>query len=636
LSTASRLIRYLRPHALLVSLNLVATFGFAALSGLSLGMILPFSHLVFEQATPDAGSLLSSGHGAGGAPSSVAPGAELLPPGMASIRERARAYMIHVLEGHSHTETLGRICLAILLVFSLKAAFAALQSMTGALLEEAVVRDVREDLFAHYTRLPLGWYRGRRSGETMSRVVYDTERVQRAVNALLTTIARDGLLLFTYVVILFWINWRLALASTVVFPPVAAMVSRIGRRLRSQSATTQERIADLSAAVMETLSGIRAVKAFGMESRETERFRRRSHAYFRSVVRLHGLGSLAAPAAELVAVSGAVGILWWGGASVIGGGGGNAAWFLIFIVAILSMLRPLKTLTGVNESLQDGLAAARRIFEEMAIAPEALDLPGSRQATGFTRELAFEEVTFAYPDGAPVLSGVSFRVKPGEVVALVGPSGAGKSTLVDLLPRFYEPASGRITLDGIDLREYRLDSLRALMGTVPQEPVLFNETVFANIAYGTRGASPAAVEAAARAANAHEFIADMPQGYDTLVGERGLTLSGGQRQRIAIARAVLRNPAILILDEATSSLDSESEGLVQDAIDRLLRDRTTFVIAHRLSTVQHADVILVLDRGRLVETGRHDQLIARRGLYHRLHQLQVSGRRETGAGQPGR
>jgi subfamily B ATP-binding cassette protein MsbA len=378
----------------------------------------------------------------------------------------------------------------------------------------------------------------------------------------------------------------------------------------------------MTAVVQEAVSGIRLVKSFGGESYEEDRFRDASNTYSRGMVRVTRMAYLAQPLTETVGTLVAVAILWVGTREVLTGGLPGAT-LIAFLVLVMRMLQPLKQLSQVRTVAQQSLAAAERLFEVLDTPTEQAVDRGTRALPALQRGIEFDRVTFAY-DTEPVLEDVSFSVRQGEIVALVGPSGAGKSTLADLLPRFVEPTRGRILFDGIDTREIRLESLRSLTGIVNQDTVIFNDTVRHNIAYGAANRyDDARIVAAAKAANAHEFIQQLPSGYDTLLGERGTRLSGGQRQRIAIARALLIDPPVLILDEATSALDTESERLVQEAIDRLLAGRTVFVIAHRLSTVAHATQILVLDRGRIVERGTHLELLARRGLYHRLHGLQV-------------
>jgi subfamily B ATP-binding cassette protein MsbA len=396
----------------------------------------------------------------------------------------------------------------------------------------------------------------------------------------------------------------------------------LGKKLRRRSTITQERMADLSSILQETLSGIRVVKAFSMEEFEKRKFGHAAEDYFRSFVKQRRLGAMAGPLTEYLGVVAATTVLWYGGHEILLQRALEPQQFFIFLFAMLQLMSPLKSLSNVNATLQEGLAAAVRIFRLLDTKPTIASQPGARLASGVRDGIEFQGVAFHYGAGADVLHNVSFRVRSGEVVALVGPSGAGKSTLVDLVARFHDPTEGRILLDGVELKEYDVASLRRMMGVVTQEAILFNDTVWNNIAYGVTDADEEQVRLAARAANAERFILDMAEGFQTKIGDRGVLLSGGERQRLAIARAIFKNPPLLLLDEATSSLDSESELLVQQALEALFAGRTVFVIAHRLSTIQRADRIFVLDQGRIVQTGTHAELVAQPGLYQKLHRLQ--------------
>ena len=425
-----------------------------------------------------------------------------------------------------------------------------------------------------------------------------------------------------YLTISVWASFQLALVSFLIVSPIAFMTGKLASRLKRYSGKAQARIADVTSLVTEVLGGIRIVKAFHTEDLERARFAEAIARYRRMVVRLMSLDSLAAPLSEFWGVAIGVAVLYYGGRLVLSPESSmTPGRFFVFFLALVSMLHPLKELANVVARFQRGAAAADRVFA-------LLDLPGEEDAPDavpvrrFQKTIVFENVSFAYDPQHPVLRDVSFEAASGSTTAIVGPSGAGKSTLMDLIPRFHDPTGGRILLDGVDLRRLRRRDLRGLIGIVTQETLLFNDTIFRNIAYGMEGATREQVREAARIANADRFIEALEGGYDAMVGERGVLLSGGERQRLAIARAVLRNPAILILDEATSSLDTQSERLVQEALERLLTGRTTFVIAHRLSTVRRADRILVLDQGTIVEEGTHEELMSRPGLYRHLYNLQ--------------
>ena len=414
----------------------------------------------------------------------------------------------------------------------------------------------------------------------------------------------------------------MTLMALVIVPVLGGTLAPLLRKLRKGNRRKGNQHGEMTSVVQETVSGIRLVKSFGAEGVEVARFAQASGRYANLTVRLTRLSQLAGPVTEVVGTTVATALLWFGAREVLVDRNMSGADLIAFLLYALRMLQPVKALSQLPTTAQSSFAAAERIFEILDSPSEAQTDKGTREVASFDKEIAFEDVSFSYGD-APVLSHVSFVARKGEVVALVGASGAGKSTLVDLIPRCYEIENGRITIDGIDTRSLKLPALRSLTGIVSQDTVLFNDTVRNNIAYGTeRTYTDEQVEAAAHAANAHAFIAELPDGYNTLLGERGTRLSGGQRQRLAIARALLRDPPILILDEATSALDTESERLVQEAVDRLLEGRTVFVIAHRLSTIVHADLILVLERGEIIERGTHAELLSAGGAYNRLYTLQ--------------
>ena len=407
----------------------------------------------------------------------------------------------------------------------------------------------------------------------------------------------------------------------ILVPFNVLLIGAISRKLRKGSLRAQERMADMTAVLQETISGVRVVKAFGMEEFEKKNFHFFNFKYFQEYLKMRRYAELASPTSETLGTLASVVILWYGGKLVIREHL-DPANLMLFIGAMLWVINPIKNLSKLASVIQEGLASGDRVFQIIDAKSEDEDT-GTVGIGGFRDEIRYENVTFGYGRGVDVLREVSFRIKRGEVVAIVGPSGAGKSTITDLLPRFYRPTSGRILIDGVDIATIRLTPLRSLMGIVTQETILFNDTIYSNIAYGMADCPEAKVVRAATAANAHEFIAAMPKGYGTVIGDRGAQLSGGQRQRIAIARALLKNPQILILDEATSSLDVESEALVQEAIDRLVRGRTTLVIAHRLSTIRNADTIIVVDDGRIQQVGTHEELIREEGIYRKLYHMQT-------------
>jgi subfamily B ATP-binding cassette protein MsbA len=591
-----RLLPYLRPHGWRMAITIVANLIAALLDGFAIALLIPFLNILFHQpatAMPRGfvGNLLDAIVGG-----RIIPGDE-----MRSLRNVIILVMVAVI---------------------LKNFLVWIAGQYGATLQEYVTRDLRNSVYRHLAHLPLGYFTQMKAGQILSRVINDTFETRLILTQIVTQSLQSASLVLVYIAILFSISWKLSLIALVILPLLGFSLQPMLRKLRRGNLRRGNVHGEMTSVLQETISGIRLVKASGAESYEEARFAEGSNNYARSSLKLARLALLAPPITEIIGTLIAVLILWIGAWQVLRGGTMTGATLLAFLTLVLRLLQPLKQLSQMRTTAQSSLASAERLFEILDSPAEFQRDRGTREKAAFERDLRFENVNFSYGD-APVLTGIDLTARKGEVVALVGPSGSGKSTLVDLIPRFYEPAQGRILVDGVDTRDIKLPALRALTGIVSQETVLFHDTVRNNIAYGAAEKyTQAQIEAAARAANAHEFITELPHGYDTLLGERGTRLSGGQRQRLAIARALLSDPPILILDEATSALDTESERLVQEAIDRLLRGRTVFVIAHRLSTIAHADQILVLDRGEIVEQGSHAELLARRGAYYRLYSLQ--------------
>jgi subfamily B ATP-binding cassette protein MsbA len=542
-------------------------------------------------------------------------------PNISKISEFQRKIFGDLFDVANPHRALINIITVILVAVVLKNLFVWGSGQLGARLQEYVTRDLRNALYSHLQRLPLGYFVRVKTGDILARVLNDTQQTKQVITQAVTQSVQSFANVLVAVFTLLVMSWKLFLLAAVVAPLLIATLQPLLRKLRRGHRTLSNQYGEMTAVVQESVSGIRLVKSFAGEAYEESRFREESSRYARGMVRVTRLSVLAQPITETLGTAIAVAILWFG-ARMVDNGAMDGSTLIAFLLIVMRTLQPLKQMSQVPTTAQQSLAAAERIFEVLDTPTEASLDRGQIASAQFDRALEFERVSFAY-ETEPVLSDVSLVATKGDVIALVGASGAGKTTLVDLIPRFYEPTSGRILLDGVDTREIALPALRALIGIVSQDTVLFNDTVRNNLAYGSASKfSDAQIEAAARAANAHRFIAELPDGYDTVLGERGMRLSGGQRQRLSIARALLVDPPILILDEATSALDTESERLVQEAIDRLLEGRTVFVIAHRLSTIAHADQILVLDRGRVVEHGTHSALLARRGHYHRLHAMQ--------------
>lgn len=518
---------------------------------------------------------------------------------------------------------LNQMAVLLVVVFAFQAFFSFIRTYLLSYIGERIVADVRTELYTHLTTLPVAFFASRRVGELTSRLSSDVTVVQTATTGGISELLRQGLILVGGVAIIAYTNLQLTLVMLAIIPPVIVAALFYGRYVRRLSTRVQDRLAEANSVLEETLGAIRIVQSFVREEYERRRYRGRiDDALALAVSRAVASGGFIA-FIILVAYSGIAVVLWFGSRMVLSGEvtAGQLIAFVLYTFVVAAAIGGMSELYGM---FNQAIGATRRIFELLDTQPQIKDADPAAPLARVRGHVVLKDVRFTYPDdrGIEILKGVTIDARPGEIIALVGPSGAGKSTLVALIPRFYDVTAGAITVDGLDVREIRLADLRRAIGVVPQETTLFAGTVGENIAYGKIEATGEEIESAARAAHAHEFIKDFPRGYDTVVGERGVKLSGGQRQRIAIARALLKDPAILILDEATSSLDSESERLVQEALENLMQGRTTFVIAHRLSTVRRADRIIVLDQGAIVEQGTHDELMANRGLYKHLYDIQ--------------
>lgn len=496
-------------------------------------------------------------------------------------------------------------------------------SYLTAWVSQRVVADFRRHLFAHLQALSVSFFARRRTGELLSRLMNDVSVVQSIVTDTPIDGAKQLVTFVGGITFLLAMNWRLCLLILTLLPALVLVAKFFGRRLKSLSTSMQDQTAELSTLVEEVISGIRIVKSFVQTGREEERFAGQVHRGLTLALRRAGIMAVFIPVISLLTFSAAAAVLWYGGTQVIEGAvtPGDLFAFVLFAGILIG---PFSSAARVFAQIREAQGATQRVFEILDTQPEIHDRPDAQPLAQVSGNVRAEGVSFSYDPRTPVLSNLSFEARPGELVAFVGPTGAGKTTVINLLHRFYDPTEGRVTVDGWDLREVTLESWYRQVALVPQETILFGGTILDNIRYGQARADAAAVEEASKAAHAHEFIVGLPDGYRTVVGERGVNLSGGQRQRIAIARALLKNPRILLLDEATSSLDTESERLVQDALERLMKGRTTFVVAHRLSTIQRADRIFVLDKGRLVEAGTHAQLMERQGLYHYLYTIRLN------------
>jgi subfamily B ATP-binding cassette protein MsbA len=514
--------------------------------------------------------------------------------------------------------------LAILVIYFFKGVFSYGQAYLMRYVGNRVILDLRHRLYGHLVMMPLGFYAKQATGRLISGVITDVGMIQSAVSTAIKDLLQQSITLLALMAVVFYRDWKLAMISVVVLPMAYYPLVKLGGKLRRISRRGQQEISDMTAHLEETFTGARVLKAFGMEEAETNRFQKKNVRLFGASMKAVQVSETTAPLMEFLGAVGMALIIWYGGYQVIHGTT-TPGTFFSFMTAVILMYAPVRNLSRINNTLQQAMAAAERVFHLLDMETERDRDRGQRELTEIRDKMEIRGLSFQY-DGAetPALEDISLEVRPGEVIALVGSSGSGKSTLVNLILRFYEPLSGGIFIDGLNIREFRLSALRGMIGVVSQDVILFDDTIRNNIAYGHPGADMSEIENAAKAAYADGFIRKLPEGYETWVGEKGIRLSGGEKQRIAIARALLRNPPILILDEATSALDSESEFLVQKAIDYLMKGRTTWVIAHRLSTVQNADRIVVLEQGRVVETGKHDDLLKHGGSYRKLYDLQFS------------
>jgi len=623
-----RILKYVKPYTVHLISSLICILFFTLFSSATLVSVIPFLRTIFyenpqysvEESISSEDNLVDSQN------SEVGQENEPQEPTEASYFSQTRKNLEEKINrffiGDNRRKALARICIIILIIIFLKNLFDYFQAYLMAYVEQGVIKDLRNDLYNKIIYMPMTFFHRTKTGSLISRITNDVTLVNGGISASFVTLIKNPLLMIVYLGMALYLSWQLTLTAFVVLPFSLLIITHIGLRLRKESTISQEKIADVTTVLQETITGARAVKAFSMEQFEIKKFQTKTFDFFKSLLKITRTRRLASPITEFLGALVGVAILWFGGQKVLAGNVLPPEHFLTFLFVIFSMMQPVKELGNVNNRIQEAIAAGKRLFRIIDLEPEVVKKQGSIRISDFSDCLEFRDVSFQYVKDNLVLKNIILSVPKGKIVAIVGPSGVGKSTFVDLIPRFIDPSDGQIIFDGINFRDLELFSLRQLMGIVTQETILFHDTVGNNIAYGLDEIPLEKIEKAAKAANAHDFILKLPNGYDTVIGERGVMLSGGQRQRLAIARALLKNPPILILDEATSALDTESELLVQEAIERLMSNRTVFVIAHRLSTIQNADQIIVLENGKIAQQGKHQELLNQEGPYKKLYNMQ--------------
>lgn len=608
-----RILSYVKPFRKHLAASIIFTILYALLNGASITLTIPLLDTLFAQNQSSISEQTI--------PKTInAP----IMGWLNNVIEAITSAFKDVVFSGSQNQILIKICMLLFLTFMFKNIFGYLQSYYLAFVEQGMIRDLRNQAYFHLHKLPMSYFKNEKTGNLISRLTNDVYVVQTSVSAVFLNMIREPFSIFVFLLIALSISWKLTLFSFVVIPISAGIIGWIGLKLRKQTWILQDKMSEITTTLHETITGVKIVKAFGMEKYENKKFSSQTFSFFRTILKINRIRNAAPHITEVLSVIVGCVMIYFGGQLVLVDKTLNASEFITFLLAIFQMMPPIKELSSVNNRIQESSAAAERVFEILDTEPRIKNIENPITKNDFEQYLEFKDVSFHYDDSDElILDSLNIKVEKGNVLAIVGSSGAGKTTMVDLIPRFFDPTSGKIIIDGIDFKDVKVEDLRKLMGIVTQETILFNETVRSNISYGIENCTDEKIIAAAKAANAHNFIIELPNGYDTIIGEKGTKLSGGQRQRLSIARALLKNPPIMILDEATSALDNESEVLVQEAIERLMSERTTFVIAHRLSTIRNAHRIIVLDKGKIVQDGKHDDLLSQEdGIYKKLYELQ--------------